>query len=89
MPLVRFTENLLPHCPVHDVEAGGRTVREVLDAAFQAIPSARSYVLDDQGGLRKHMAAFIDGAQIADRRHLSDGVSPGSTIDLIQALSGG
>ncbi len=89
MALVRFTENLARHCPVHDLEVAGTTVREVLDAAFLALPSVRSYVLDDQGGLRKHMAAFVDGEQIADRRLLSDSVRATSTIDLIQALSGG
>jgi hypothetical protein len=33
-------------------------------------------VLDDEGKLRKHMAAFIDGRQIDDRDALSDQVAP-------------
>lgn len=89
MALVRFTENLARHCRVRDLEVAGTTVREVLDATFLALPGVRSYVLDDQGGLRKHMSAFVDGEQIADRRQLSDTVGEASTIDLIQALSGG
>lgn len=89
MALVRFTENLARHCQVRDLEVAGTTVRDVLEAAFLALPGVRSYVLDDQGGLRKHMAAFVDGVQISDRRQLSDTVGATSTIDLIQALSGG
>ena len=89
MPLVRFTANLLRHCSAEDINVSGTTVRAVLDAAFQRLPQARGYVLDDQGGLRKHMSAFVDGEQIRDRRTLSDPVAQTSTIDLIQALSGG
>lgn len=87
--LVRFTENLARHCRVRDLDVAGTTVREVLEAAFRVQPGVRSYVLDDQGGLRKHMSAFVDGEQIADRRQLSDAVGEASTVDLIQALSGG
>ena len=89
MALVRFTANLARHCPAEDVHAGGATLGEVLTAVFRERPLVRSYVLDDQGELRKHMSAFVDGVQIRDRRRLSDPVRPDSTIDLIQALSGG
>ena len=89
MPLVRFTANLLRHCPAENVDVPGATVCAVLEAAFQRFPQARGYVLDDQGALRKHMSAFVDGEQIRDRRTLSDPVAQTSIIDLIQALSGG
>lgn len=89
MPLVRFTANLARHCATADLRADGATVAEVLAAVFAARPGARSYVLDDQGHVRKHMAVFVDGAQIRDRRGLSDPLNPDSTVDLIQALSGG
>lgn len=89
MPLVRFTANLARHCAVGDVVVGGSTVAAALDAAFLRFPLARDYVLDEQGHLRKHMSAFIDGMQVRDRRTLADAARPDSTIDLIQALSGG
>jgi molybdopterin synthase sulfur carrier subunit len=50
---------------------------------------ARSYVLDDQSGLRKHMTIFIDGQMIRDRAKLGDAVTETSTIYVLQALSGG
>jgi hypothetical protein len=46
-------------------------------------------VLDEQGRIRHHMAVFIDGELARDRDHLTDPVGPNSTIDVIQALSGG
>lgn len=89
MPLVRFTANLAVHTAVHDLRVSGSSVREVLDAAFAELPQVRSYVLDDQGALRTHMAAFVDAEQIRDRARLSDPVGAESTVDIIQALSGG
>jgi hypothetical protein len=35
------------------------------------------------------MAVFIDGQQIDDRERLSDRVTPGAVIDVVQSLSGG
>lgn len=89
MPTVRFTENIQRHlaCPVRQVD--GNTVREVLDSYFAANERARGYVLDDQGRLRQHMAAFVDGRQVRDRAGLSDPVQPHAVVDIVQALSGG
>lgn len=89
MPTVRFTANIQRHveCPTMDV--AGATLRDVLDGYFRMNERARGYVLDDQGRLRQHMAVFIDGRQLRDRQHLSDGVAEGAVIDLVQALSGG
>jgi sulfur carrier protein ThiS len=50
---------------------------------------ARDYVLDERGTLRKHMAAFINGRQIEDRRHLTDRLEENAVIDIVQSLSGG
>ncbi len=89
MATVVFTRNLSRHVDVKNCEAAGKTVREILEAAFAQQPAVRTYVLDDQGGLRKHMGVFVDGEQMADRIHLSDLVKPDSRIDVIQSLSGG
>ena len=89
MPLVRFTANLARHCEVGEIQVTGSQVAAALSEAFIRYPQARDYVLDEQGHLRKHMSAFVDGVQILDRRTLTDPVRPDSTIDLIQALSGG
>ena len=89
MPRVIFTPNIQRHVLCPEASACGRTVREVLDSAFAENAQARSYVLDDQAGLRKHMTIFVDGRMIRDRIHLSDAVGETSTVYVLQALSGG
>jgi molybdopterin synthase sulfur carrier subunit len=89
MALVRFTRNIQRHveCPALDVP--GSTLAEVLENYFRNNLRVRGYVLDDQGRLRQHMAAFIDGRQVGDRNRLSDPVAGNAVVDIVQALSGG
>ncbi|MFZ1682413.1 MAG: MoaD/ThiS family protein [Rhizobiaceae bacterium] len=89
MATVFFTANLHRHvdCPV--TEAAGATVGEVLDAVFAMNPRLKSYVVDDQGAVRKHMGIIVDGTVLADRAKLTDKVDPLSRIHVLQALSGG
>ena len=89
MATVVFTPNLRRHVECPTEESVGATVRAVLDHVFAKNPRLRTYVLDDQGALRHHMAVFIDGNQIVDREHLSDAVRPTSEVYVMQALSGG
>ena len=89
MARVIFTPNIQRHLACPESTVDGRTVREVLDEIFAGNPQARSYVLDDQAALRKHMTIFVDGKAIRDRARLSDAVADASTIYVLQALSGG
>jgi len=89
MAIVSFTANLHRHVPVREATADGATVREVLDRVFAEHAQLRGYVLDEQGGLRKHMGIIVDGTVLADRARLSDPVKPDSKIYVLQALSGG
>jgi len=89
MAKIVFTPNIQRHVICPDAEAAGGSVREVLDHAFAANPQARSYVLDDQAALRRHMTIFVDGKAIRDRVRLSDPVAADSTVYVFQALSGG
>ena len=89
MAKVVFTKNIQRHVVCPGTEVPGSSVREVLDNVFTANPQARSYVLDDQAALRRHMTIFVDGSAIRDRARLSDPVTANSTIYVFQALSGG
>lgn len=89
MAHVIFTQNIQRHVPSPPTEAGGGTVREVLERVFAANPAARGYVLDDQGAVRRHMVVFVNGRQITDRTGLSDPVPPNAEVCVMQALSGG
>lgn len=89
MPTVTFTQNLQRHVAAKPREVGGSTLREALDAVFAEVPELRGYVLDDQGGLRRHVTAFVDGQVVRDRTELSDPVATDGEIRVMQALSGG
>ena len=89
MAKVVFTPNVQRHVGCPAAEAAGATVREVLEQVFADNPQARSYVLDDQSALRRHMTIFVDGQMVRDRARLADPVKDSSTIHVFQALSGG
>jgi sulfur-carrier protein len=89
MARVDFTANLQRHlnCPVRQAE--GRTVRAVLDQVFAEHQRLRSYILDDQGTLRRHIAIYVNGNRIADRIGMSDPIDDADEVFVFQALSGG
>ncbi len=89
MAVVHFTANLRRHVDCPSTEVTGQTVREALEDVFGQNPRLRGYVVDEHGGLRKHMNVFVDGEQVADRRGLSDAIGPQAEVYVMQALSGG
>ncbi len=89
MPSVSFTANLNRHLDCPTVEADGATVAEVLDSVFAGNPRLRSYILDDQNRLRRHVNIFVAERPVADRARLSDPVPDGAEVFVFQALSGG
>ena len=89
MPRIVFTSQLRRHTATPEVHTAAGTLRAALDDAFASSPALRGYVLDDQGHLRPHVAVFIDGRRSTDRIDLLDRLEPGSTVHVLQALSGG
>lgn len=90
MPQVKFTYALKRFFPgLKEVPAGGKSFGEVFTELNQLYPGISSYILDEQGSLRKHVNIFIDGKLINDRKTLSDPFTVNSEIYIMQALSGG
>lgn len=89
MPSVTFTANLQRHLDVASMEVAGACVGDVLAAVFAEKPLLRSYIVDDQGRLRRHVNVFVNSAMIADRDGLSDPVAADDEVFIFQALSGG
>lgn len=89
MAHLSFTINLTRQttCPEADIPA--TTIAQLFDQYFLQWPEARSYVLDDQGEVRKHVRIIVDGLNIRDRQKLSDKLEPNSEVFVFQALSGG
>ena len=84
-----FTQQLARFTTLPQVETDATRLRPALDAAFAVNPLLRGYILDEQGHLRENVVIFIDGRRCAERVRLDDPLQPGSTIHVLQALSGG
>lgn len=89
VPTVTFTNHLRGVAPAAPVESGAPTVRAALEDVFAAHPRLRGYILDDRGGLRRHVAVFVDGDLLPRGDTLDGPVGPASEIFVMQALSGG
>lgn len=71
------------------LDVGASSLREALDGVFATHPNLRSYVLDEQGVVRHHVAVFVDGDAIRDKRNLSQPLGERAEVYVMQALSGG
>lgn len=85
MARVAFTGNLKRHVACPTARVAGATVGAVLENLFAENPRLRSYVVDDQGRIRKHVNVYVGDA----RAELADPVGPNDEIFVFQALSGG
>lgn len=75
--------------PLEPVRYKGETVGDVLDAAAVDYPRLKSYVLDDQGRVRKHVAIFVEGTLQPRETVLRYALGATDEIYIMQALSGG
>lgn len=67
------------------IELPGDSAAEVLHALEQRFPRLAGWVLDESGGLRPHVALFVD-----DRRVPIDAaLAPGDQMHVVPAISGG
>ena len=89
MARVSFTANLKRHVPCPPAVVAGATVHAALEEVFADNPRLKSYLLDDQGRLRRHVNVYVNGAAVADRDGLGDPVAGSDEVYVFQALSGG
>ncbi|HWF00640.1 MAG TPA: MoaD/ThiS family protein [Caulobacteraceae bacterium] len=89
MARIAFTPHLRAVAPTEAGAYPGETLREVIDAVAREFPRLPGYLLDDQGGLRKHIAIFLDGEMTPRDTALDRPLRPESDVFVFQALSGG
>ena len=90
MAHVCFTPHLRRYFDLPDswaVEAAD--VAALIGRLEERWPGLGFYITDERGRLRKHVAIWVDAAQVQDREALSDPVGTESTVHILQALSGG
>jgi hypothetical protein len=89
MVTVEFASSLRRHVECQPQSVGEGTLRQVLEAALLAAPDLAPYVFDDQRCVRKHVAIFINSDMTLDRNLLTQGLTAGDRVLVIQALTGG
>ena len=89
MAKIVFAPAIQRHVAIPEQHIAADTLRGALDAAFALKPALRDYIVDEQGGLRKHVTIFIDSEQIDNRRDLDQSIAANAEIYVVQALSGG
>ena len=89
MAEIHFTSHLRNLVPDGPLSAAGTTVGEALTNLLAAQPHVRGYVLDDRGGLRKHVCIFADGVRLAHESALARRIGADTKLYVMQALSGG
>lgn len=89
MARIAFTRHLEAVGPTAPAVYPGATVGELIDSVAAEFPRLKSYVLDDQGRVRKHIAIFVDGVLHPRETALWLPVSELSDVYVFQALSGG
>lgn len=87
--MITFTANLRRHVDCPQAQVGGTTVCAALEQYFAEHPQVRSYVLDEQGRVRRHVAVFVGREQLQDPVSLSDTIDETTEIHVMQALSSG
>ena len=90
MAKIKFTAALKRFFPnLEELEIGGNTVAEVIQATEIKYPGISGYLLDERGAVRQHMNIFVRGELIEDRETLQDALAEHDEIVIFQALSGG
>jgi len=84
-----FTQQLRRFTEAPEIDTTAATLRAALEDAFGRNPRLRGYILDEQGHLRAQLVIFIDGQRVHDRIGLADPLAAGSSVHVLQALTGG
>lgn len=89
MAHLEFAPALQRHAAAPPLSAPAASLLALLNVAFEQQPALQGYVLDDQGCVRKHVAVFLNGRLLHDRRQLDVPLAADDRVYVAQALSGG
>jgi sulfur-carrier protein len=72
-----------------EVEASGRTVRELLDDLTSRFPGIRSQLLDDKGDLNRFVNVYVNSEDVRLVKGLETPVASDATVIVLPAMAGG
>ena len=76
-------------CGTDRATVRGRTLPEVLEAAFAEIPALRNHLTLEDGGLRPHVLLLLNGETVLRSEIETVELSAGDEVRVHQAISGG
>ncbi|WP_374650747.1 MoaD/ThiS family protein [Dongia sp.] len=89
MAKISFTAHLRKVAPAGATEVTAETLGDALDGIFARSPRLRSYVVDEQNRLRRHVVIFINGAKLPPANWAAQRLAADDDVYVMQALSGG
>lgn len=78
----------LTHCD-RRVSVAGSTVAEALEDLVRRQPALALHLFDDTGGLRRNILCFRNRVEVESRSELSDPISAGDRLTLVNSVAGG
>lgn len=89
MAKITFTAHLRKVAPHGATNVAAATLGDALDQIFTNAPKLRSYVVDEQNRLRRHVVIFLNGTRLAPANWSAQSLAADDDIYVMQALSGG
>ena len=89
MAKISFTAHLRKVAPTGATEVAAASLGDALDQVFAQAPRLRSYVVDEQNRLRRHVVIFINGNKLPPENWSAQQVGADDDVYVMQALSGG
>ncbi len=71
------------------VEAGGGTIREIIDSLERDYPGLRFHLCHETGELRPYVNLFLGAENVRYLQGLDTRVAAGATIHIIHSVAGG
>ena len=72
-----------------ELELGGSTVAEVVDALTARYPSLRAQLLTDEGALNRFVNVYVNGQDVRYLSGLATAVADRDEVRLLPAMAGG
>lgn len=89
MAKISFTAHLRKVAPPGATAVAADNLGDALDQVFARAPKLRSYVVDEQNRLRRHVVIFLNGSRLSPENWSAQVLAPDDDVYVMQALSGG
>lgn len=90
MVQVNFTSHLEVFFPTLKTQkVMALTLSELFSKLNKLYPGLSSYLLEDNGVIRKHVNVFLDGILVENKNNMNQSLEGVSEVFILQALSGG